>query len=78
MKIVMIVSVMVFGPLIGAAIGFLIACLRLPLDPTGTGAPGDGIIFIFWIGLGFVLFAFASVAIVAEMIWGKAKTKSST
>ena len=68
MKVIKVVGVMVFGPLVGMALGFFLGALFLPSDPTGRGSPGDGFLLILTGGLGFGVFCLGS-AWLAVRIW---------
>jgi hypothetical protein len=68
MRVLKVVGVMVFGPLVGMALGFLLGALFLPSDPTGRGSPGDGFLLILTAGLGFGLFCLGS-AWLAVRLW---------
>ena len=52
MKILKVICIMLFGPVLGMGIAFLAASLLLPPDPSGRGAPGDGFLIIGFVGVG--------------------------
>jgi hypothetical protein len=55
MKIFKVICIMLFGPVLGMGIAFLVAALLLPPDPSGRGAPGDGFLIIGFVGVGLVV-----------------------
>jgi hypothetical protein len=55
MKILKVICIMLFGPVLGMGIAFLAASLLLPPDPSGRGAPGDGFLIIGFVGVGLVV-----------------------
>jgi hypothetical protein len=57
--------VLVLGPVTGTAIGFIVAGLLLPPDPTGRGGPGDG--FALFLGAGIGLLVSLVFSIVAAV-----------
>jgi membrane protein YqaA with SNARE-associated domain len=76
MKILKVVGVMMFGPMVGAVLGFFLGALLLPPDPTGRGSPGDGFLLILTSGLGFGIFCLAS-AWLALKIWRQSANSAS-
>ena len=55
MKIVKVICILLFVPLLGICIASIIAALLLPYDPTGRGAPGDGIMILGCLVVGLVV-----------------------
>lgn len=55
MKILKVICIMLFGPVLGMGIAILAAVLLLPPDPSGRGAPGDGFLIIGFVGVGLVV-----------------------
>jgi hypothetical protein len=41
MKVLKVLAVLISGPIVGILLGFLLAILLLPPDPSGRGAPGE-------------------------------------
>jgi hypothetical protein len=68
MKVLKVVAVIVFGPLLGLALGFFLGGLFLSHDPTGRGSPGDGFLLLCTSGLGFAVSCLGSV-LLAVRIW---------
>ena len=76
MKFLQVFAVLISGPIVGILLGFSIAILLLPPDPSGKGAPGDGILMILCMGGGLILFTAASV-IGAIWTWRREDRKLS-
>lgn len=55
MKILKVICIMLFGPVLAMGVAFLAAVLLLPPDPSGRGAPGDGFLIIGFVGVGLVV-----------------------
>ncbi len=55
MKIVKVICILLFVPLLGICVASLVAALLLPYDPTGRGAPGDGFMIFGCLGAGLVV-----------------------
>jgi hypothetical protein len=78
MKIVKVMCIMLFGPLLGSVAAFLVAILLLPSDPSGRGAPGDGFLIIGCVGVGLAVSVVVSL-LLAIRTWrhsGKAEIAS--
>lgn len=61
MRLLKVIGILVIGPVLGAVSGFVVGGLLLPPDPTGRGAPGDGILIIYCVGIGLVVSILASI-----------------
>jgi len=56
MRLLKVVGLLLTGPVLGCMSGLIVAAILLPPDPTGQGgAPGDGILIMFCIGIGLVV-----------------------
>jgi hypothetical protein len=63
-----ILAILVSGPIVGALIGLIVAGFQLPSDPTGHGAPGEGLLMILYGGFGILFGALASLIAAAVIV----------
>ncbi len=77
MKIVKVLAVLVGCPIIGAAVGAVIALLLLPPDPTGRGAPGDGFLIFLCVGVGLTISTVVAIFVAVRILWRPAKAETS-
>ena len=68
MRIFKVICIMVLGPLLGIGVASLTAALLLPSDPSGRGAPGDGFMIFYCLGVGLVISVVVSL-LLAVKIW---------
>jgi hypothetical protein len=61
MRLLKVIGILLIGPVLGVVSGFIVGGLLLPPDPTGRGAPGDGFLIMFSIGIGLAVSIPASV-----------------
>ena len=61
MRLFKVIGILVVGPMLGAVSGFIVGGLLLPPDPTGRGAPGDGFLIMYCVGIGLVVSILTSV-----------------
>jgi hypothetical protein len=54
-KIVKVICIMVIGPILGIGVASLVAGFLLSPDPSGRGAPGDGFMIFYCLGVGLVV-----------------------
>ena len=66
MKIAKVIAILVFGPLLGAAGGFVIGAI-IVASRGGQGTPGDGILIVGCIAVSFVVSACISLALAASL-----------
>jgi hypothetical protein len=67
-RVLKVIGVLIVGPFLGLLVGSVVAAFFLPPDPTGRGAPGDGILILFWLGIGLVV-SLPSSVLFARWIW---------
>ncbi len=74
MKTVKVVAVMLFGPLSGILIGFVVSLFMLPAEPSGAvgRSPGNGFLVINLVSLGFLISLPVSAGI-AVRIWRRSR-----
>ena len=70
MRIAKVIGVMLLGPLLGIAAGFIVGVVAMPRDPNfaangGHSPPGDGILIILFILAGLVV----SIPLSAVLAW---------
>jgi|HubBroStandDraft_4_1064222.scaffolds.fasta_scaffold301273_2 hypothetical protein len=78
MKILKVICIMLFGPVLGMGIAFLAASLLLPPDPSGRGAPGDGFLIIGFVGVGLVVGVVISLLLAVKAWRRSAKHEIAT
>jgi len=78
MKILKVICIMLFGPVLGMGIAFLAASLLLPPDPSGRGAPGDGFLIIGFVGGGLVVGVVISLLLAVKAWRRSAKHEIAT
>ena len=61
MRLLKVIGILLVASLLGLVSGFIVGILLLPRDPTGRGAPGDGILVMFCLGIGLFVSIAASV-----------------
>ena len=70
MKVVKVITVLVFGPLLGAIAGFVLGIVAMPSPTPSGGSPGDGILIMGCVGLGTLVSLLVSAALAWRM-WFK-------
>ncbi len=68
MRLVKALCVVIFGPIVGAVLGFFVGGILLPPDPTGRGSPGDGLVIFRCAGWSLLILVFPSVLIALWII----------
>jgi hypothetical protein len=66
MKIAKVIAILVFGPLLGAAGGFVVGAI-IVASRGGQGTPGDGILVMGCIAVSFVVSSCISLALAASL-----------
>ena len=62
MRVVKAISIFFFGTIVGTFAGFMVGVLAMPQPkpPYDHGAPGDGILAMFWMAVGLLVGALVS------------------
>jgi hypothetical protein len=74
MKIVKVIAIMFFGPVLGILAGFVVGIIAMPTQSTDVGrAPGDGFLIMGCVVLG-LLISIPVSAVLAGKLWSRSAT----
>lgn len=78
MRIVKVIAIMFFGPVLGILVGFVIGIIAMPTQTADAGrAPGDGFLLMGCIALGLLISVPVS-AVLAGKLWSRSAMSPKT